>query len=58
MLAIVAAMAFVRMLAKVVRHHGGAGGGRPGRMERLAQLHRDLHAHDDAASAASEGVKA
>jgi hypothetical protein len=59
-LAVVAAITLMRALARVARHHGaGAGGRMSGRMERLAELHRRLHADDERASAAhDEGVTA
>lgn len=57
-LAVIVGVAFMRTLAKVARHHGGHGPGRERRMERLAQLHRELHAREDGAAKGSEGVTA
>lgn len=57
-LAVVAGVVFMRTLARVARHHGGHGTRRERRMERLAQLHRDLHARDDGTAKSAEGVAA
>jgi hypothetical protein len=57
-LAVLAGVVFMRTLARVARHHGGHGTGRERRMERLAQLHRDLHAREDSAAKDSQGVAA
>jgi hypothetical protein len=54
-LAVLAAVVFMRALSRVARHHGGHGPRRERRMEYLAQLHRDLHArHDHSAMGADE----
>ena len=57
-LTVLAGVAFMRMLATMARHHGSHGGGRERRMERLARLHRDLHAREDGATKATEGATA
>jgi hypothetical protein len=57
--AVVAALMFLRVLGKVARHHGpGTGPGSSGRMARLAELHRRLHAEDERPAASGEGVTA
>jgi hypothetical protein len=57
-LAILAAVTLMRVLGKVARHHGASASARSGRMARLAELHRRLHAEDERAGASGEGVTA
>jgi hypothetical protein len=62
-LAVLAAVVFMRALSRVARHHGGHGGhghgsGRERRMEHLAQLHRDLHERHDHSAMSSDEVRA
>jgi hypothetical protein len=54
-LAVLAGVVFMRALARVARHHGGHSTGRERRMERLAQLHRDLHERDEGAAQPVDG---
>ena len=55
-LAVMAGVVFMRALARVARHHGGHASGRERRMERLAQLHRDLHQREDPTVQRAEGM--
>jgi uncharacterized membrane protein YccC len=59
-LAVLAAVVFMRALSRMARHHGGHGHGsrRERRMEHLAQLHRDLHERHDHSAMSSDEVRA
>lgn len=55
-LAVLVGVVFMRAVARVARHHGGHPSGLERRMERLAQLHRDLHQREDAAGQRVDGM--